>query len=155
MKKGIVFAIVLLLLGVNAYAAPGDLTVGGAALMSTATITGNATVNGKVSIGTTTAPVTTLDVGDYQFVTFGQVGIFLKNNAYIVSAPLSIGEAKNVNGVIYTRAHSYTDSGWVAGTSASCCSAPGIYYTCYIATTNTTGVIVKNNSGDIVAEAKW
>jgi hypothetical protein len=49
MKKILMLIIGLLMFGVNAYAASGDLVVGGnATIMSNATISGNATVNGTI-----------------------------------------------------------------------------------------------------------
>lgn len=166
MKKGLVFATVLMLLGVNVYAA-GDLVVGGKA-----SITGDATINGNVGIGTANAPVTRLDIVDYQFVKFGQVGVFLKNNAYISASFAALdgetgstvytvyGEAKNINGVISTRAHavggSGTDSGWVAGLSATCRAKQGIYWYDYTVTSSSKGVVIKNSSNNTtMAEVNW
>lgn len=160
MKRAMVLTIVLLLLmGANAFAA-GDLTV-----------TGNATVNGNLGVGTTT-PVTKLDIEDYQFVKMGLAGLFLKNNAYKSCSVQyednnsycnAYGEAKQNGGVVYTRAYvvcpsGNRDSGWIAGLSASVRPAL-IPTTDYIAEVSTKGLILKrkplNGTAIIEAEANW
>lgn len=151
MKK-IWFAALLVLCFAGSSFAAGDLTVTGNAIISTATIT-TATVTGSATIINGN-----LTLSDYNFIKFGQSGMFVKNNAYVVTSyaceSTAYAEAKNVNGVIYTRAHSSLgyDSGWVVGLSASSsfnCGPPTVFY----ATASNLGVTLSFGSNS--AFAAW